>query len=742
MIKYMTAKPGHPDGSLAKPPYLAAACAAAGVFLLYVLTLAPATSWWDTSEYIATAHTLGLPHPPGNPLFVAVGRTWSVLLAPLGLSPAVRINLMAAATSAGASFFFFLIVHRTLVQLRGAGREALIGAGVAVVVSATAFTVWSQSNTNEKVYTLSLLIAAAVSWLMLRWYDRRNDPRSVTLVVLAIYLMALGATNHLMSVLPAGAVLVFICLARPRLLANSRFLSWGVAAVVVGLSFNFFLPIRAAQRPVINEGDPVCDGVVETAVAIYTNGAAGCPALAASLRRDQYAKPPVTTRMAPFSHQLLNFFQYFDWQWSRGLDPDEPPSRSRLPFSLLFLALGGVGFFTVWKGDRRTGAYFVVFAATLSVALVFYLNFRYGYSLAPEITGERTHEVRERDYFFLLFFALWGAMAGLGVARCWLWLGDRMGSLRNASPVLAVAAIPFFLNLSWANRSGDWAARDWAHDLLNSMEPYAVLFTNGDNDTFPMWYLQEVEGIRQDVTVVVVQYLFTEWYAKQLRELTEPGRQRLFVPVEGLPYAGREPPSGPVVALTDEEIETVEDGPLRDNLAVRMGSMTVQYPRGMDVRSGHRLALAIIDASSAERPVYFASRDGEMREMGLSDWGVSEGLAVRLHMRDLGGEQPEAYRRTGPGLGEEWFHYPRSRHLVDEVYSYRGLRGREIWQDYSTKSIVYGYYRLTALLAALAEVDGEEETSLRYQEMAKEFLYGYLGGSEARRERAPNIAID
>ena len=738
----MTAKPGHPDGSLAKPPYLAAACAAAGVFLLYVLTLAPATSWWDTSEYIATAHTLGLPHPPGNPLFVAVGRTWSVLLSPLGLSPAVRINLMAAATSAGASFFFFLIVHRTLVQLRGAGREALIGAGVAVAVSATAFTVWSQRNTNEKVYTLSLLIAAAVSWLMLRWYDRRNDPRSVTLVVLAIYLMALGATNHLMSVLPAGAVLVFICLARPRLLANSRFLSWGVAAVVVGLSFNFFLPIRAAQRPVINEGDPVCDGVVETAVAIYTNGAAGCPALAASLRRDQYAKPPVTRRMAPFSHQLLNFFQYFDWQWSRGLDPDEPPSRSRLPFSLLFLALGGVGFFTVWKGDRRTGVYFGVFAATLSVALVFYLNFRYGYSLAPEITGERTHEVRERDYFFLLFFALWGAMAGLGVARCWLWLGDRMGSLRNASPVLAVAAIPFFLNLSWANRSGDWAARDWAHDLLNSMEPYAVLFTNGDNDTFPLWYLQEVEEIRRDVTVVVVQYLFTEWYAKQLRELTEPGRQRLFVPVEGLPYAGREPPSGPVVALTDEEIETVEDGPLRDNLAVRMGSMTVQYPRGMDVRSGHRLALAIIDASSAERPVYFASRDGEMREMGLSDWGVSEGLAVRLHMRDLDGEKPETYRRTGAGLGGEWFNYPRSRHLVDEVYTYRGLRGREIWQDYSTKSIVYSYYRLTALLAALTEVDGEEETSLRYQEMAKEFLHGYLGGSEARRERAPNIAID
>ena len=158
------------------PPYRAAACAGAGVFLLYALTLAPAPTWWDTSEYIATAHTLGIPHPPGNPLFVVLGRTWSIILAPLGLAPAVRVNLLAAATSAGASFFFFLIAHRTLAQLRGPGREALIGAAAAVLVSATAFTVWSQSITNEKVYTVSLLIVAAVSWLLFRWWDRRDDP--------------------------------------------------------------------------------------------------------------------------------------------------------------------------------------------------------------------------------------------------------------------------------------------------------------------------------------------------------------------------------------------------------------------------------------------------------------------------------------------------------------------------------------------------------------------------------------
>ena len=724
------------------PPYRAAACAAAGVFLLYAVTLAPAPTWWDTSEYMATAHTLGIPHPPGNPLFVVFGRVWSLLLAPLGLPPAVRINLLAAATSAGASFFFFLIAHRTLVQLRGRGREALIGASAAVVVSATAFTVWSQSNTNEKVYTVSLLIAAAVSWFMLRWGDRQGDPRSARLVVAAVYLMALGATNHLMSVLPVGAVLLFLLLTRAKLLAHRRFLSRCVLAVVAGLSLNFFLPIRAAQRPVINEGDPLCDGMVETAVAIYTGGAAGCPALASALKREQYNKPPVTQRMAPFPHQLQNFYQYFDWQWSRGIDPDEPPSGARLPFTLLFLALGGAGLFAVWRGDRNTGAYFVVFAATVSVALVFYLNFRLGYSLAPEITAERSHEVRERDYFFLFFFALWGVLAGLGLARCWMWLGDRMGSLRKASPVLAIALVPFFLNLGWANRAGDYASRDWAFDLLNSMEPYGVLFTNGDNDTFPLWYLQEVEEIRQDVTVVVVQYLFTEWYAGQLRELTEPGRQRRYVPVEGLPYADRDPPAGPVVDLTDRQLATVGNGRLPDTMGLRIGDMLVEYPKGMELRSGHRIALSIIRSSAHERPIYFASRDGEMKAMGLSAWAVSEGLAVRLHMRNLDGAPPPGYRRTGEGLGREWFNYPRSRQLVDSVYSYRGLRGREIWQDYSTRNIPYAYYRLTALLAALAEVEGDMETSLSYQEMSKEFLHGYLGGSKARRERAPNISVD
>ena len=128
--------------------------------------------------------------------------------------------------------------------------------------------------------------------------------------------------------------------------------------------------------------------------------------------------------------------------------------------------------------------------------------------------------------------------------------------------------------------------------------------------------------------------------------------------------------------------------------------------------------------------------------MGLSAWAVSEGVAVRLHMRDLDGPAPPGYLPTPEGLGGEWFNYPRSRQLVDEVYSYRGLRAREIWQDYSTRNIPFSFYRVTALLGALAEFEGDPEAGLRYREMSREFLQGYVGGSKARRERSANIAID
>src|SRR5690349_22340593 len=179
-----------------RPSYLAAGVVTLAVFLLYVVALAPSTAMWDTSEYISAAYVLGLPHPPGNPLFVLIGRLFAVL--PLGsLSVAVKINMLAALTSAIAAGMWFLVAERVLVSWLPERWQRIAGGALATLVGATAFTVWNQSVVNEKVYTVSLMGLAIVSWLTVRWCDDPDGPAADRTLVLIAYLLGLGNANHM-----------------------------------------------------------------------------------------------------------------------------------------------------------------------------------------------------------------------------------------------------------------------------------------------------------------------------------------------------------------------------------------------------------------------------------------------------------------------------------------------------------------------------------------------------------------
>jgi len=686
-----------------RPAYRSSLLVSLAVFILYAITLAPTTSWWDASEYIATGYGLGIPHPPGNPLFVTLARVWILLLSPLGLSVAVSVNLFAAFTSAVATGFFFLISHRVLSRLFEQSWMAILGSVSGAIMGATAYTVWNQSNVNEKVYTVSVAVIAAVSWLALRWYDDRKNLIGQRSLLAAGYLMVLGSTNHLMSVLPAPALAAFVLVVGPAVLVNRRFLFRAVLLVLVGISFNAFLPIRASQNPAINEGDPICETISGATVAIYTNGKTGCPALANTLSRAQYGKPSVGDRQAPIGHQLLNYFQYFDWQWARGVDLSEKPSGGRLPFTILFLALGLVGFSVLWKADRAIFVYLTILTGTLTVGLVLYLNFKHGFSLDPDI-ARSAREVRERDYFFLAGFMLWGNLAGLGLSGIFSRLvqGRKSDNWKlKGLPIFLVALIPLLSNWQWADRSGDYAARDWAYDLLMSVEPYGVIFTNGDNDTFPLWYAQEVEDIRKDVTVIVVQYLYTDWYPKQLRDKTEPESQPPFDSEFGTDYYKVSPiPSTSISTASDEMMDAVGSGRIQQDLRIVIDGVQVVYPSGAFLARGPRFALSFIRDAIQERPIYFASSAGLLREIGLDQWGVRHGLATKLVMRDLEGEtSDEGLVQGSERMGAEWFDLERNLSLVREIYSYRGIRDRRIWQDRSTLNIPLQYQFLFAQLA-------------------------------------------
>ena len=739
-----------------RPPYLAAVVAGAAIFLLYVVTLAPTTAFWDTSEYIATGYILGIPHPPGNPLFVVLARVWIVLLSPLGLPVAVRVNLLAAFTSAAAGGFFFLVAHRIAWGLLGDHRRALVGAAASALLGATAFTVWNQSVVNEKVYTVSVLVIAAVTWLAVRWRDRRDEPGSGRLLLVAGYLMILGWSNHTMSLLPVPALGLMLFMTAPRVLLRRDLWMRALPLVVVGLSFNVFLPIRAAQRPVINEGDPLCESAGGVAAAVLTAGNAGCPRLASVLKRDQYAPPPLGQRQAPLSAQFQNYFQYFDWQWARGLDPSPVPSRTRAPVTGVFLALGLFGLLVIRRADRGLFAYMATLTVTVTVALVIYLNFKYGYSLAPGIADPDLHEVRERDYFYIAGFIVWGVLAGIGLTGIWHMVAQRLkwpdpGAGRRAPAtvtrlalglvtflVVLIALTPLAANWRWASRAGDYAARDWAYDLLQSVEPYSVLFTNGDNDTFPLWYLQEVEGIRRDVTVIVGQYLFTQWYPRQLQELTRPDRQRPFEPderVAGL-YPAREMPTRPVLSLAPEDIDQIQGAATPQDANVRLGPVVVQYPRGTYLDRGDQVALAIIRDSIAERPIYFAWTGGIIRSLGLHDFGVRQGLATRLVLRDI--ETDGRFVRTDAALGGEWVDLERTRRLSSEVMMARSLRYRDIWADRTTLNIPYYYFHFSRVLFDRGSAAGLPADELaRYRADMEAFGVTMQGGYRVIPEADP-----
>jgi hypothetical protein len=743
-----------------KPPYGAAALAAAAVFTLYVITLSPTTAFWDTSEYIATGHILGIPHPPGNPLFVVLAKAWSLMLAPLGLEVATRINLFSAFMSAATHGLWFLVVHHVLRYFSEDRRFRLVGAATAVLVSATAFTVWSQSNVNEKVYTVSLLTIALLTWLAFRWQENLGRGKDDNLLILMAFILALSVGNHLMAFLAAPAVAIFILLVHPRTLLNWRLYVWGAAAAVVGLSIHLFLPLRSGLSPIINEAAPTCPDIGSAIGAVVTYGKAGCVALAEALNRTQYDKPPLVPRQAPLSSQLVNYLQYFDWQWSRSLAGEQTVfARVRIPFTMLFTGLGVWGAIEHFRRDRVSFAYLATLFATLSFGLVYYLNFKYGYSIQAPRADRALHEVRERDYFFIASFSVWGLWAGVGIVALWREsVTEFKTTLAKASPILGVALLPLLLNWQYADRTHDYAARDWAYNLLMSVEPYGLLFTNGDNDTFPLWYLQEVEGIRRDVTVMVTSYLNTDWYIRQLRDLTAPCAadqdpsgdwtviqcQRPYDPqaAEAAYVYGADqaedgasipldepvtPPTRSVVALTDEQIQQVASAYLQldQDQTLRLGNVVATLEGGQFLAPWQQFSLNIINEALGERPVYFASSGNAASSLGVRPYLVRQGLAFKMldGLPSEVGDERVVRIESAPyvPVTGEWVDVPRTRALFDDIFMHRtGIPDAwSFWPDLSTIGIP-NYYSWGYLALTQAAVQANQPELIdRYQARAE-----------------------
>ena len=719
-----------------RPSYLAATIVSLVMFLLYMVTLSPSTAMWDTSEYITAAYTLGLPHPPGNPLFVLIGRVFAIL--PIASSVAVRINIFAAVCSAVSAGMWFLITERVLVGWFAARWQRIVGGALAALIGGTAFTVWNQSVVNEKVYTLSLLGIAIISWLMIRWCDEPDGRKADRTLVLVAYLLGLGYANHMAGMIAAPAVGLAVLLVRWRTALRWKLLAACVAALLFGITPFAMQPIRAAHFPALNEGEPTAcrDGLKVSC----TFSAGTYDAFMYNFNRGQYGKPELSERQAPFSAQLGMWWLYFKWQWLRDAHNDRPFAQSLLAAG--FLVLGLLGGYVHYQRDRRSFAYFGSLMFTVTLVLIYYLNFKYGASQSPDLAGVN-REVRDRDYFYLWSFSSWGVWAALGLVAVWDSIASLVArervtegretyerptrrALAIASPVLALALIPLFTNWTTASRAGQTDTADFAKDLLNSVEPYGILVTVGDNDTFPLWYAQEVEHVRQDVVVANTSLLNTDWYTRQLvrRQVYEYDKAKGPAIYRNGTW---KKPTGSPLHMTPIQADSVpayiqldrpmtfQGGPIKANIDPQRLSIPGVLQRA-DI-----FVLRMIADSYNDRPIYFSRTSaGYGNELGLASYLLTQGLATKVFIPPA---TPGKDTLMVPGAG--WIDLGRTKMLWDSVFvAPKSLAKRHDWVDRPSVGIPYLYVATGLVLSEVLQATGDAAGAARVLSDARKVAVG------------------
>ena len=527
----------------------------AAVFLIALIslaaTVAPTESFWDCGEFIAAAFTVGVPHPPGTPLYLLIGRLFSML--PIATDIGLRVNLLSVLSSAVTSLLLYLTIVRMARAWRGREKTVtdqimVYGAGFIGAMALTYSHSFWFNSVEAEVYSMSMTFTALVFYLALRWLDASDTTTGNRILLLIFYLIGLSSGVQLMGVLallPIAYIIGFkhyepnprnffviglvgclmVLAVYPGIIQGfptliTKIGIWGALAIIFGLiyaSYRFvkkdqriaalsfisillvvlgystflLVKIRSGQDPFFDENNP------ET-----------WQALLSYLNREQYGTESLFLTMfqrkAPFwEYQIKQMYiRYLGWQFF---------DIARF-FAIPFL-LGVFGFVHHFYRDKKGAFVNLILFLLTGFGILMYLN-------------QDDPQPRERDYAYVgsyFAFAIWIGLGALSVAEMAIQAIKKIDGKIISGGVMVVLAGVVPLNMAVRNwhdhdRSGNYVAWDYSYNLLNSCEENGILYTNGDNDTFPLWYLQVVDGVRTDVRVVNLSLLNTGWFIKQIRD--------------------------------------------------------------------------------------------------------------------------------------------------------------------------------------------------------------------------------
>ncbi|HUN66899.1 MAG TPA: DUF2723 domain-containing protein [Bacteroidota bacterium] len=304
------------------------------------------------------------------------------------------------------------------------------------------------------------------------------------------------------------------------------------------------------------------------------------------------------------------------------------------------LVLACAGCISAFRRDRKTGFVLLTIFLIMGIVLDLYQN-------------QQDPQPRERDYFYVgacFICALWISFGIASVLRRVpgvLPAGSLQRLLRPVLLVVFLAAVPLnLLRANWRShdRSAMYVAWDTSYNLLQSVERDAILFTNGDNDTFPLWYLQDVEGIRTDVRVICLSMVNVPWYNHQLKHERPHGAAplRMSLSDADIDRLGNTRWEPQTMSLKVPP-ETMRMMGVTDSL-VRASGQIVWELKGLPYSGGGRYLRVqdimvgdIITANAWERPVYFAVSCPPSARIGLDGYLWMEGAAIRLRPQRTGG---------------------------------------------------------------------------------------------------------